>query len=423
MQTSTLSFAFLTLAMRNSRTTFAPGLLVALGLTGAHAFAQSSASFQSLGVLNADNPFSQALAVSGDGEVVVGKSRSPIIDFEPFRWTAETGMAALPLLDPGHVEGSALDVSFDGSVIVGWSRWGPPDALRWTSEGQIVENLFFSAQASAVAEDGTIAGHWGLGPHGYQFAFRWTSDEGPTLILAGLPPGLPSSYNNFLVTDVTSDGSTVIANLLANSGDSYAMRQQGSQDWELLGSGHALAQASSADASIVVGSVFEGATATAARWDDVEGAWLQLDPTAETAFHVTADGSVIVGGSELGCANCAFIWDADNGAQNLKGLLGGGHGLDLSGWQLAAATGVSDDGLTIIGYGTNPDGNTEAWIARLPDLCPADLNDDTVVNVPDLLALLAAWGTNPGGPPDFDGDGVVAVPDLLTLLAAWGPCP
>lgn len=57
-----------------------------------------------------------------------------------------------------------------------------------------------------------------------------------------------------------------------------------------------------------------------------------------------------------------------------------------------------------------------------PPPCPRDVNGDGSVNVPDLLALLAVWGTNPGGPPDFDGDGVVAVPDLLTLLAAWGPC-
>ncbi len=43
--------------------------------------------------------------------------------------------------------------------------------------------------------------------------------------------------------------------------------------------------------------------------------------------------------------------------------------------------------------------------------------------VVDLLLLLAAWGTDPGGPPDFDGDGTVGITDLLELLANWGPCP
>ncbi len=52
-----------------------------------------------------------------------------------------------------------------------------------------------------------------------------------------------------------------------------------------------------------------------------------------------------------------------------------------------------------------------------------DLNGDTNVGILDLLSLLSAWGTDPGGPPDFDGDGTVGILDLLTLLANWGPCP
>lgn len=55
--------------------------------------------------------------------------------------------------------------------------------------------------------------------------------------------------------------------------------------------------------------------------------------------------------------------------------------------------------------------------------CPWDLDGDTFVTTSDLLALLAVWGSNPGGPPDFDGDGVVSTNDLLALLANWGPCP
>ena len=59
--------------------------------------------------------------------------------------------------------------------------------------------------------------------------------------------------------------------------------------------------------------------------------------------------------------------------------------------------------------------------------CPADCAavPDGNVNVTDLLALLANWGSSPAlcdmAPPG--GDGTVNVTDLLALLAAWGSCP
>ncbi len=47
------------------------------------------------------------------------------------------------------------------------------------------------------------------------------------------------------------------------------------------------------------------------------------------------------------------------------------------------------------------------------------------VDVPDLLALLGAWGgpQTPGTTCDFDGSGVINVLDLLEFLPNWGPCP
>ena len=94
----------------------------------------------------------------------------------------------------------------------------------------------------------------------------------------------------------------------------------------------------------------------------------------------------------------------------------------------------------ILEFGGNPVGETIVFDATVPNLdvtgsltgatvhvagtsCPADLDHDDSVGILDLLALLAAWGTNPGGPPDFDGDGTVGILDLLMLLANWGPCP
>jgi len=69
------------------------------------------------------------------------------------------------------------------------------------------------------------------------------------------------------------------------------------------------------------------------------------------------------------------------------------------------------------------------WIsAVVHESCPADFtgsdgNPDGVVNVVDLLALLASWGLCEDCPVDINGDGVVNVTDLLELLAAWGDCP
>jgi hypothetical protein len=54
--------------------------------------------------------------------------------------------------------------------------------------------------------------------------------------------------------------------------------------------------------------------------------------------------------------------------------------------------------------------------------CPADLDGNGVVETPDFLTLLAAWGPNPGHPADLDGNGIVETPDFLALLAAWGDC-
>lgn len=57
---------------------------------------------------------------------------------------------------------------------------------------------------------------------------------------------------------------------------------------------------------------------------------------------------------------------------------------------------------------------------NLPNTRPADINGDSVVNVNDLLALLAAWGGCVECPEDVVQDGLVDVVDLLALLADWG---
>jgi polyhydroxybutyrate depolymerase len=61
------------------------------------------------------------------------------------------------------------------------------------------------------------------------------------------------------------------------------------------------------------------------------------------------------------------------------------------------------------------------WFAAhgTPSTCTGDLTGDGVVDVADLLDLLAVFGSAEG---DLDGDGVTTVSDLLMLLGAWGEC-
>jgi hypothetical protein len=65
----------------------------------------------------------------------------------------------------------------------------------------------------------------------------------------------------------------------------------------------------------------------------------------------------------------------------------------------------------------------EITLGEYSDPCPADINDDGLVNVDDLFALLNAWGSCDGCPEDINDDGFVNVDDLFELLNNWGPCP
>jgi hypothetical protein len=79
---------------------------------------------------------------------------------------------------------------------------------------------------------------------------------------------------------------------------------------------------------------------------------------------------------------------------------------------------VNGDGLADLVLGRCS--GTEVWVSL--HVCPWDLDRSGNVGTADLLALLADWGSDPGGPPDFDGNGAVGTADLLILLANWGAC-
>ena len=66
-------------------------------------------------------------------------------------------------------------------------------------------------------------------------------------------------------------------------------------------------------------------------------------------------------------------------------------------------------------------GSSAQYTVELTRQCSGDVNGDWIIDVPDLLLVLGAWG-NPGGTEDVNGDGVVDVLDLLEIHSAWGEC-
>lgn len=77
------------------------------------------------------------------------------------------------------------------------------------------------------------------------------------------------------------------------------------------------------------------------------------------AWAASAHGATIVGDN----LSRAIIWDARHGMRRLRQALIDDYGLDLTGWELTSARGITPDGNTMVGSGINPAGHYEAWIA------------------------------------------------------------
>ncbi len=281
---------------------------------------------QPLGVAGADRS-SSAQAVSADGTIVAGIGRSvanafgledgspPLFfgsDDHPFRWSVETGIESLAIPEDGFGASTPSGLTADGSIIVGsayWDDW--TTGVRWTSGG--VEHF------AALPEQG-------LG--------------GPVLA-------------------VSADGQ-VVAGTVHSGGDFGAVyrAEEGSLPESLGFSGTPTAM--SADGNVIVG-VVTPFDPDAFRWTSEVGFDSSFSlPSDSTPLDVSGDGSVVVGESPEG----AFVWMQDAGARFVADVLAS-LGVDLGDWRLTSATGVSDDGHVLVGYGVNPQGDVEAWRADL----------------------------------------------------------
>ena len=337
---------------------------------------------------------STASDVSADGSVVVGTAYHGgwFGVYVHFRWTAGTGIVELPA-----VFGTPPRVSADGSLVVGGrcelgTFYEICHAYRWTPDEGMVDlaDPLLDSLATGVSADGSVVvGGVEVGQApcdcvasgtcgALHDAFRWTISEGMTE-----PVGFPlSGCEGISAGEVSADGRVL---LIASWG-----YQGGNPFW-------------SADTGLV--------------WlGDLSGG-----PNRTEGKALSADGSVIVGSSWSASGAEAFVWDATNGMRSLRALLVDQHGLDLTGWTLVSANGVSDDGQTIVGTGVNPGGHTEAWIATLPGL---DSDGDGVIDYTDACKnsnvdeTLSIDGCQTGIVNSVDADGCTLADALATSCSA-----
>jgi probable HAF family extracellular repeat protein len=283
--------------------------------------------------------------------VVVGYSSSSNGN-EAFRWTQATGMVGLGDLPGGSVVSFANAVSANGQVVTGESSstlsgTTRREAFRWTSTNGMVglgdlPGGNFDSHAYALSADGRVIVGYSSSSNGTE-AFRWTTANG--------------------------------------------MTQLGDFAGGLLNS---IAYAVSADGAIVVGYGYTATTSHEAfRWSAISG----LDPldfvpcdTQSIARAVSGDGSIVVGDPQTTQGDCVFIWDPSHGIRRLREVLINDYGMDLTGWTLRQALAVSADGKTIVGYGINPSGQTEGWIA--------DLRPPRLAIRREATNVILSWETN-----------------------------
>ena len=318
-------------------------------------------------------------AVSDDGSVMLGTIYDPIEEKEVaaiFSWPGPwQSLGHLPnaLSCPSHSTG--YELSADGTVAVGLSWDGCSGrGFVWREETGMQElDVQFDGgnRATCLSADGTVVGGFGQG------SFSRSPVVWNTETLAGMPLDPPDGDATGEMMGIADDGNT-----LYGIYESDACTWSESNGVQILGSG-----------------------SIATNW-------------VGYAMDVADDQGTIVGFDALLGNRRAWIyppgatellplntWVMDHGGPN-PGALG-------------VATRISRDGTVIAGHSFFQ----YAWIVRItwPE-CPADLDGDLAVGFQDLLAVLAAWGTDGSGAELAEPTNTVDFSDLVALLADWGPC-
>ncbi|MBX3376388.1 MAG: hypothetical protein KF678_05230 [Phycisphaeraceae bacterium] len=381
--------------------------LIVLACTPSLALAQ--ATFSGLGYASSTVLYSEGYAVSGDGSVAAGGSLiTGGLGGQSVAYGWSEGVLT-PVWFAAGGSSISFGVSADGGTIIGIADFGAFSPLG---------SQAFVYTASTGPE---LLGDFPSNPTGVpRSTGRALSADGSTLVGGGLSANgneafvmnlatrqfiglgaLQGTAFNSVAYGVSGDGSIVVGASSFGAQETQAFRWTSTGGMQGLGylpsptwlTKYSIADAVSADGQVIVGRSRSNNSQNGLegfRWTQATGMVglgdLPGGSFQSFAFAANADGSVIVGMATIegapgpfgpGSASRAFIWDAQNGMRDLQATLMAA-GAPMTGWNLKEARAVSADGRTIVGTGTGPDGNTQAWIATLPPLsCYANCDGST----------------------------------------------
>ena len=283
------------------------------------------------GGIEVDGYLSSAFGVSDDG-IAVGLANDDSGNAIAWRWSAADGIARLPVNRPDTFS-RANGISHDGSVAFGWNDQldGYRTGVIWV-DGGVVDLTDADGnpvgEAYAASADGSVVVGGGYYTANGSEAWRWTAATGvqPIGILPGSNPLAPAPVHS---------------------------RQSARLDRKQPATG------------------------------PMPNGFL---PAESFAFAVSDDGNTVVGASGPWPVRTASIWTPASGLVPLVDHLVAAGVAIPDGWFLAAGTALSADGLTIGGWGLNPEGNMQAFIIDLrPAAAPeAWLEAQGIVDFNDL---------------------------------------
>ena len=392
-----------------------------------------------------------ASAVSGDGRVVFGSGTTGSNAVEPFRWTFESNgpIAIGRQLGEGCRRLVPTDAGFDGSAISAEENCGGAtgdQGARWSETGAWLElgdlnGAPFDSVSRGISATGSFVCGRSEDSDGFFHAVRWNESAGMTS-LGFIEPGYEFRLSD--ATAINHDGSVVAGWSRASDG-TRAFRWTeplGMIGLDGLFPFHdADAWDISADGGTVLGrsfNRFDNDEMVPVLWNP-DGSMTSLGtllaggkPTSRMAM--SADASVVIGQWANDCSPCieptGFYWTQNTGILGFTDAMSSIYAIDFTGWTNVSPVDISDDGLTVVGFGFNPSSELEGWVAVLGWVCPADINNDGTASPADFTKWLAVFADPPSARideidrADVNNDGSIDPADFTAWLAAFqAGCP